>query len=185
MREVILFQSSIYKKISKDTSLNGPAVLIMMMSLLSNMTVAGILFRSLKGLYLGLIIWLVSWSIVIGASYGATLALRQNIIFSDFLRGMIFCTVFDVLLFGALIPGYENFWIVIILVTRLISVSLAINGICNIQGKRSLLIVPVVLFMLILLVITTYVILESLGYILKIEPLIDFINHINEIVGIS
>ena len=185
MREVILFQSSIYKKISKDTSLNGPAVLIMMISLLSNMTVAGILFRSLKGLYLGLIIWLVSWIIVIGASYGATLALRQNIIFSDFLRGMIFCTVFDVLLFGALIPGYENFWIVIILVTRLISVSLAINGICNIQGKRSLLIVPVVLFMLILLMITTYVILESLGYILKIDPLIDFINHINEIVGIS
>lgn len=183
-RDVILFQSSVYRKISLDPTLNGPALLLSAFSLFVTMLTAGLLVKSHDGLMSGAFIWLITWAIIATASYGAISALRKAVKWDVFIRCLMFTTVFDFIWLGALFAGYRDFWFLIISLFRLISVSMAIYGITNIQGRKTLLILPAVLIMSVLVITGTYLVSESLGYLLNIEPLIQFIGLFDKTLGI-
>ncbi len=179
LRDVILFQSAAYRKIGNDPSLNGPGLLLFGISLLSNVLV-GIWMPDFNqyGLFFGFISWGINWFILAAAAYSSALMLREEGSAEQFIRGLMFCSIFDTLLFGALIPGYALFWFVLVLFIRLVSISTAVSGISNIEGKKKLLIVPSVLCLLVIIGLSTFVVTESIAYLFDIGSL----KHVTEII---
>ena len=172
LRDVVLFQPAAFRKIGNDPSMNGPALLLFGISLFSNMLVWMLIpdFNQ-YGLFFGLISWGTNWFILAAAVYSSTLMLREKGNEQQLIRGLMFCSIFDLLWFGALIPGYAYFWFVLILLTRLISVSTAISGISNVQGKKKLIIIPSVFCLQILIGLLIFIVTESIAYIFNIASL--------------
>ena len=184
VRNVLLFQSSVFQKISLDPSLNGPGLLIFLGSLLSTSFAVNTLTDRPKGFLIGAVFWLIVWVIAIAACYLAVISLRKQIVWTAFLRCIMFCSIFDFLWFGALIFGYPDFWILMINVFRIIAISLAIYGMADIQGRMQLLILPAVIIMVGICVLALYLVTESLGYLLNNENLLLLVELINETIRI-
>ncbi len=65
-----------------------------------------------------------------------------------------------------------------VLFIRLVSISTAVSGISNIEGKKKLLIVPSVLCLLVIIGLSTFVVTESIAYLFDIGSL----KHVTEII---
>ena len=183
-RNVILFQSTAFRKISLDPSLNGPGLLIFLGSLLSTSFAVNALTDRPKGFLIGAVFWLIIWVISIAACYLAVISLRKQIVWTAFFRCIMFCSIFDLLWFGALIFGYADFWILMINVFRIISISLAVYGMADIQGRMQLLILPAVIIMVGICFLALYLVTESLGYLLNNEYLLFLVERFNETIWI-
>lgn len=184
VRNVIIFQSSAFQKISLDPSLNGPGLLIFLGSLLSTSFAINAMIDHPQGFLIGAVLWMSVWSIAITAGYMAATSLRKKIVGTAFLRCIMFCSIFDLLLFVPLIFGYREFWILMINVFKVISLSLAIHGMTDIQGRMQLLILPTVIIMLGICVLALYLVIESLGYLLNNEYLLFLVGLFNETIRI-
>lgn len=174
LRDVLLFHPAAYRKIGNDPTLNGPALLIALISLAANLTVWGFLqpFAS-YGLIIGFIAWIINWSILTGAAYSSTLMLRSNGSGPQFTRGLMFCSIFDLLSFGLLVPGQSLFWAALLLSIRLVSVSTAIAGISEIESRKKILIIPSILCVMGIIILSIFAITDSVAYLFNVEQLKD------------
>lgn len=169
---MILFQPAAYRKIGNDPALNGPALLLALISLGANLLLWHLAptFDSSE-LFLGLIAWFVNWGLLTGAACSTTLILRDKGSEVRFVRGLMFCSIFDLVSFGVLIPGLSLSWLVLILLIRLAAVSTAISGISEIEGRKKLLIVPCILCVIGIILLAVLAVTDSLAYLLDIEAL--------------
>lgn len=171
LRDMVLFQGDAYRKIGNDPVFNGPALLISLISLASNLLVwllmTDIPFQ--KGIAAGFLSWTGGLFILVSSAYFSALILEQEELFGKLVRGFLFCSIFDILWFGALIPGFMEFWFVPIFIIRLVAASTAAAGIANLQGKKRLLVVPVIFGLFVLTSLIFFVLLESIATIFQMD----------------
>lgn len=173
LRDIVLFQGDAYRKIGNDPIFNGPALLISLISLSSNLLV-WLLMTDIpleNRILAGLITWSVNLFMLIGSAYASTLILQKEDLFGKMIRGFLFCGILDILWFGALFPGFRSFWFIPILLIRLIATATAAAGIADIQGKKRLIVIPVVLFLFILTSLIFFILLESVAAIFQLDSL--------------
>jgi len=173
LRDIVLFQGDAYRKIGNDAAFNGPSLLISLISLSSNLLVwllmADVTFQN--RILAGFIAWTVNLFTLVGSAYVSALILQKEDLFGRMIRGFLFCSIFDILWLGALIPGFRSFWFVPIFIIRLVATSTAAAGIANIQGKKRLIIIPVIFCLFILTSLIFFILLESIAAIFQVDSL--------------
>lgn len=180
LRDILLYQTDVYRKVADDPELNGPAVLITLGSFLTFLSVFSVLQGFPDGTVTGAFFWFALTALRVIVSYLTMLILRDPFPYFQLVRVMLFNSIFDVLWLGMLIPGASGVWLFLSLANRFITSILALIGYANANRKKSLLILLLFTLSTIGTVIGMILIFTSLGYILNYDPLIQFMQIIDQ-----
>lgn len=180
LRDILLCQTDVYRKVADDPALNGPAVLVTLGSFLTFLTVFSVLRSFPDGAAVGAFFWFVLTMLrVIGSSL-TMLILRDPLPYFQQVRVMMFNSIFDILWLGIVIPGASGVWMILSLANRFITSILALIGYASANHKKRFLILIFFTLSIIGTVIGMSLIFTSLGYILKYDPLIQFMQIIDQ-----
>lgn len=180
LRDILLYQTDVYRKVADDPALNGPAVLITLGSFLTFLTVFSALRSFPDGAVVGAFYWLALTMLRVIGSNLTMLILRDPLPYSQQVRVMMFNSIFDILWLGILIPGASGVWMVLSIANRFITSILALIGYANANRKKRFLILILFTLSTIGTAVGMSLIFTSLGYILKYDPLIQFMQIIDQ-----